>query len=68
MKAIICLSGKQFHVGEGDVLEVFRLKQKKGEQFTIVDVVALEKDGILTTDKDILKDCSVTLEVLDEKK
>ncbi|MCM8764037.1 MAG: 50S ribosomal protein L21 [Candidatus Omnitrophica bacterium] len=68
MKAIICLSGKQFHVGEGDILEVFRLKQKKGEQFTIQEVVALEKEGSLITDKDILKDCSVVAEVLDEKK
>ncbi|MCM8814824.1 MAG: 50S ribosomal protein L21 [Candidatus Omnitrophica bacterium] len=68
MKAIISISGRQFHVGGGDILEVFRLKQKKGEQFTINEIVALEKDGSLITDRDILKDCCVIAEVIDEKK
>lgn len=68
MKAIIALSSKQFHVGEGDVIEVFRLKQKKGEQFNIKDILALEKDGKIITDKRYIGECSVIAEVIDEKK
>lgn len=68
MKAIIGLSGKQFHVGQGDEIEVFRLKQKKGEQFTIKDILALEKDGIIVTDKKQLAKYCVVAEVIDEKK
>lgn len=68
MKAIIGLSGRQFHVGEGDILEVFRLEQKKGEQFVIKDIIALEKEGAIITDKNQIKKYSVVAEVIDEKK
>ncbi len=68
MKAIIGLSGKQFHVGEGDVFEVFKLKQEKGKQFNIQDIVAVEKENSIITDSEYLKKCSVLAEILDEKK
>ncbi|MCM8758728.1 MAG: 50S ribosomal protein L21 [Candidatus Omnitrophica bacterium] len=68
MRAIIGLSGKQFHVGEGDVIESFRLKKKKGEQFNITEIFALEKDGIIITDKKYLGNCCVVAEVIEEKK
>ncbi len=68
MKAIINLSGKQYHIGEGDIIEVFKLNHKKGEQFTINDVALIEKDGVLLTDPDTIKNYSIVAEVLEEKK
>ncbi|MGB9642294.1 MAG: 50S ribosomal protein L21 [Candidatus Ratteibacteria bacterium] len=68
MKAIIGLSGKQFCVKEGDMFEVFKLPHHKGNQFTIQEVLAIEKEGSLITDKDVVKNCSVIAEVVDEKK
>ncbi|HOK79321.1 MAG TPA: 50S ribosomal protein L21 [bacterium] len=68
MRAIIGLSGKQFCVKEGDMFEVFKLPYQKGSQFTIQDVLAIEKEGSLITDKNILKNCSVIAEIVDEKK
>ncbi|MCX7705981.1 MAG: 50S ribosomal protein L21 [bacterium] len=68
MKAIIGISGKQFHVEPNDIIEVFRLKQRKGEQFEIKNVFALEKEGQIITDRDYLGKCSVIAEVVDEKK
>ncbi|MCL5408528.1 MAG: 50S ribosomal protein L21 [Candidatus Omnitrophica bacterium] len=68
MYSIVSISGKQFLVKEGDILEVYKLQQKKGEKFEISDVVALEKDGRLIMDKDGLKNCKVIAEVIKEKK
>ncbi len=68
MNAIIEVSGRQFHVQEGDVIEVFKIGRKKGEQFTIQDIVAIEKDGTLLVDHKSTKNYSVLAEVVDEKK
>ncbi|HOJ30502.1 MAG TPA: 50S ribosomal protein L21 [bacterium] len=68
MKAIIGLSGKQYCVKEGDTFEVFKLSHQKGNQFTIQDILAIEKQGSLITDKEFLKNCAVIAEVIDEKK
>lgn len=68
MKAIIGISGRQFHVQDGDIIEIFRVNHKKGEQFSIQDIYAIEKDGVLIVDKASLKNYSVLVEVVDEKK
>lgn len=68
MKAIIGISGRQFHVQEGDIIEVFKIDHRKGQQFTIQNIVAVEKDGVLIVDRDSLKNYSVLAELIDEKK
>lgn len=68
MYSIVSISGKQFLVKEGDVLEVYKLSQKKGEKVEINNVIALEKDGKLIIKKEELKDCKVIAEVINEKK
>lgn len=68
MKAIIGLSGKQFQVQEGDVVEVFKLPYEKGKQFEIRDILAIDNEGHLIYDKEALKNFSVIAEVIEEKK
>ncbi|MCL5674579.1 MAG: 50S ribosomal protein L21 [Candidatus Omnitrophica bacterium] len=68
MYSIVSISGKQFSVKEGDVLEVYKIQQKKGEKIEINDVIALEKDGRLIIKKDELKNCKVIAEIINEKK
>jgi len=68
MYAIISMAGKQFVVKEGDKLEVMHLAKKVGDKIEISDVLALEKDGKLISNRDDLKKCSVVVEVVEEKK
>ena len=45
MLAIISLGGTQWKVSPGDRIAVNRLPQAEGEEFTISEVLLLEKDG-----------------------
>lgn len=49
MYAIIETGGKQYKVQEGDVLFVEKLEAAEGEEFVFDKVLAVSKDGVLTT-------------------
>jgi len=49
MYEIIETGGKQYKVQEGDVLFVEKLNANEGEQFVFDKVLAVSKDGVLTT-------------------
>ena len=49
MYAVIETGGKQYKVQEGDILFIEKLKNADGEEFVFDKVLAVSKDGVLTT-------------------
>jgi large subunit ribosomal protein L21 len=68
MYAVIGLSGKQYLVREGDLIESFKIGKKEGESFTITDIRLLGKDDAVITDAESLSRYEVSAQILQEKK
>jgi large subunit ribosomal protein L21 len=68
MKAIVEISGRQFCVQEGDIINLFKIDHPKGHQFAIENILAVEKDGVMIIDREALKNFSVLAEIVEEKK
>ncbi|MFA5644896.1 MAG: 50S ribosomal protein L21 [Candidatus Ratteibacteria bacterium] len=69
MYAVIGLSGKQYLVREGDLIESFKIGKKEGEAFTITDIRLLGKDDdTVITDAESLSHYEVSAQILQEKK
>ncbi|TVY04064.1 50S ribosomal protein L21 [Cohnella terricola] len=60
MYAIIETGGKQYKVQAGDVIFVEKLSANAGESITFDRVLAVSKDGSLTTGSPIVSGASVT--------
>jgi large subunit ribosomal protein L21 len=60
MYAIIETGGKQYKVQAGDVIYVEKLSANAGESVTFDRVLAVSKDGALTTGAPVVSGASVT--------
>ncbi len=67
MYAVIETGGKQYKVQEGDVVFVEKLEVSEGEQYTFDKVLAISKDGDLTTGNPV-SGASVAAKVLGQGK
>ena len=67
MYAVIETGGKQYKVQEGDVLFVEKLKASDGEQFVFDKVLAVSKDGVLSTGNPV-ESATVVAKVLGQGK
>ncbi len=65
MFAVIKLSGKQFHVREGDVIFTDRLENEIGDIVSTSDVLASGKGKDLKVGEPLVKDAVVKFEVLE---
>jgi large subunit ribosomal protein L21 len=63
MYAIIETGGKQYKVQAGDVIFVEKLAANEGESFTFDRVLAVSKDGGLTTGSPLVSGASVAAKV-----
>ncbi len=68
MFAVIKLSGKQFHVKEGDVIFTDRLENEIGDVVTTSDVLASGEGANLKVGEPLVKDAVVKFEVLEHLK
>lgn len=66
MYAVIMTGGKQYKVSEGDVIKVEKLGKTKGENLEFKDIILLDKDGELVTDKAKLSSARVEGKVVEE--
>lgn len=67
MYAVIETGGKQYRVQEGDVVFVEKLTVSEGDQYTFDKVLAISKDGDLTTGNPV-SGASVSAKVLGQGK
>ncbi|MDA8402218.1 MAG: 50S ribosomal protein L21 [Deltaproteobacteria bacterium] len=57
--AVITSGSKQYVVAQGDTIRIETLFKEKGEEVTFAPI-ALKNEGVLLTDKEVLKNKSVT--------
>ncbi|MFC3052745.1 50S ribosomal protein L21 [Kordiimonas pumila] len=68
MFAVVKTGGKQYRVTEGDVIKVEKLDGETGKSIVLGDVLMLGDDKGVKVGEPLLKDVSVTAEVLEQKK
>jgi len=68
MYAVIQLCGKQHKVSKGQVLTVDSLTEKEGSLIKVDDVLLLVDENKVLVGKSKIKNASVTLKVLGDKK
>ncbi len=68
MFAVVKISGKQYTVKSGDVIEVAKLDVKDGETLTLTDVLMVKDDQKTVVGKPLVAGASVTVKVLGEVK
>lgn len=66
MYAVIMTGSKQYKVSEGDVIKIEKLGKTKGENLEFKDIILLDKDGELVTDKAKLSSARVEGKVVEE--
>lgn len=66
--AVIELSGHQFLVREGEILEIDNQDLEVGNKFSVSEVLLLEEDGKVAVGQPHVSGSSVDLEVLENKK
>lgn len=67
MYAVIETGGKQYRVQEGDVLFIEKIKAEDGEQYVFDKVLAVSKDGSITTGNPV-EGATVSAKVLGQGK
>jgi large subunit ribosomal protein L21 len=69
IRAIIRTQGKQLTVAEGNIFKVNRYPQTEaGSIVEITDVLCLEDDGVLTLGTPLVKNASIRLKILENKR
>lgn len=68
MYAVIETGGKQYRVGEGDIINVEKLDAKAGDTITIKEILVVEKDKETLIGDPYVKGASVKAEVLEQGK
>jgi len=68
MYAVIETGGKQYKVQEGDILFIEKLSAAEGSNYAFDKVLAISKDGSLSTGNPVLNGVSVSAKVLGEGK
>lgn len=63
--AVLKLSGKQYKVSEGDVLEVTRLPNEKSSKFEVTDVLLSSIGGEIKVGTPLVDKTGVEFEVVD---
>lgn len=68
MYAVIETGGKQYKVQEGDVVFIEKLSANEGENYVFDKVLAVSKEGGLSTGNPLLSGATVSAKVLGEGK
>jgi len=66
--AIIQLQGKQFYVSEGDIFAIDRLEDEEAKKIDVTDVLLITDGDKNTVGTPLVKDATVSLEVVEHGK
>ncbi len=68
MYAVVKISGKQYKVSEGDILEVDKLPNKVGDKIDLPEVLLLAEDSQVKIGQPILAEVKVSAKILEQFK
>jgi len=64
VRAVFRSGGKQYHVAEGDVVQLEKLPGEKGDEIEISDILMLTDEGKVTLGKPLVAGASVKARIL----